>query len=139
MKKKFATLLLGICLATLTACGSGQKVYYWEKPDTGAVWFARDHNQCLRAADWWPYYFPGYTITPPWGWGTPPEHKLRFDNNASHGIWAEFTPFPGAQPVYVNSLKGDWSMSYSTYERCMEDREYRQRKPATQNREVFQQ
>lgn len=137
--KKVYMLLSCLTLLALTACGGGQTMFYWERPNTGAQWFVRDHNQCLRASDWWPYYMPGWTWSGPWGWGTPPDYDLRFDNDASNGIWAEFTPFPGAQPVYVNSLRGDWSMSPSTYEKCMEAREYRQYKPKTKGREVFQQ
>ena len=75
----------------------------------------------------------------PWGWGAPPELKLRFDNDSENGIWAQFRPMPGAQPVYVNSVAGDWSMSYDDYQECMEARDYVQRKPATQNRQVFYQ
>ncbi len=136
MKQKLLFLCMGLCLLCLTACGGdGQKVFYWERPNTGAVWFARDHNYCLQQADYWPFEWPGL----PWGWGTPPDLELRFDNESDHGIWAQFVPMPGAQPVYVNSVAGDWSMSYDDYEACMEARDYVQRKPATQNRQVFYQ
>ncbi len=136
MVKKGLTLLLGLSLMVLSACsGAGQKVYYWERPNTGSVWFARDHRQCLAESDYWPFEWPGL----PWGWGTPPELKLRFDNNSDSGIWAQFRPFPGAQPIYVNSVQNDWSMSYQDYEACMEARDYIQRKPATQQRQVFYQ
>lgn len=136
MKRKWTLLGLGLIMLGLSACGGdGQKVFYWERPNTGAVWFARDHNYCLDQADYWPFTWPGM----PWGWGTPPELELRFDNESEHGIWAQFVPMPGAQPVYVNSVAGDWSMSYGLYEDCMEARNYVQRKPATQNRQVFYQ
>lgn len=132
-------LLIGLLLAGvmgITACSSGgQKVFYWERPNTGAVWFVRDHNYCLGQADYWPFEWPGL----PWGWGAEKELELRFDNESDSGIWAQFQPMPGAQPVYVNSVAGDWSMSYSDYQSCMEARDYVQRKPATQNRQVFYQ
>lgn len=124
-----------LALTALAACGKGQKVFYWERPNTGAVWFARDHGQCLAEADYWPFEWPGL----PWFWGTPPELDLRFQNEAKHGIWAQFRPFPGAQPVNVNSVKGDWSMSYADYESCMEARDYIQRKPAIITNQVFYQ
>lgn len=139
MQNKIVAVLFALCFFALTACGGGQTVYYWERPNTGVNWFVRDHNQCLRVADWWPYEWPGFRFSGPWGWDTPPDLDLRFDNDASNGIWAEYTPFPGAQPVYVNSRAGDWSMSASTYEKCMEQRQYRQYKPSTRGREVFQQ
>ena len=136
MKKILMMIMLGISLLGLSACGGdGQKVFYWERPNTGAIWFARDHNYCLRQADYWPFRWPGM----PWGWGKEPDLDLRFDNDSENGIWAQFRPMPGAQPVYVNSVAGDWSMSYDDYEECMEARDYVQRKPATQNRQVFYQ
>ena len=128
------SIILG--LLGVSACGSdGQKIFYWERPNTGAEWFVRDHKYCLREADYWPFRWPGM----PWEWGGEPELELRFDNDADSGIWAQFRPMPGAQPVYVNSVEGDWSMSYDDYESCMEARDYVQRKPATQNRQVFYQ
>lgn len=127
-KKGFFLLFL------LTACGNGQHLFYWERPETGAMWFARDHAECLEKSDFWPYTWPGSPVN--WGSGYN-KYNLRFDNNARNGIWAEFLPYPGAQPVYVNSLKGDWSMSPSIYEKCMEDRGYIQVAPASVNRQVF--
>ena len=135
MKRLKMMLFLGLCLLGLSACGGGQKVFYWERPNTGAVWFARDHNYCIGEADFWPFEWPGL----PWGWGAPPELNLRFDNDSDHGVWAQFVPMPGAQPLYVNTPVGDWSVSYDQYEACMEERDYVQRKPATQNRQVFYQ
>ena len=136
MKKILMAIILGFSLTTLSACGGdGQKVFYWERPNTGAIWFGRDHNYCLNEADYWPFRWPGM----PWGWGKEPDLEVRFDNDSDSGIWAQFQPMPGAQPLYVNSVAGDWSMSYDDYEACMEARDYVQRKPATQNRQVFYQ
>ncbi len=136
MRQTGGLILSCLTAALLMGCGGigdGQKMFYWERANTGAVWFARDHNECLAAADWWPYEWPGL----PWGWGTPRELELRFDNDSKHGIWAQFRPFPGAQPVHVNSVSADWSMSYDDYEYCMEQRNYMQRKPAREDRQVF--
>ena len=136
MKKLGMIIMVVAGLLGLTACSDGgQKVFYWERPNTGAIWFVRDHNYCLKQADYWPFRWPGM----PWTWGREPDLELRFDNDADSGIWAQFRPMPGAQPVYVNSVEGDWSMSYDEYEECMEARDYVQRKPPTQNRQVFYQ
>lgn len=123
-------------LSVLSGCGSnGQRVYYWERPNTGVAWFVRDHNQCLAQADYWPYEWPGL----PWGWGTPAPLNLKFDNNSDHGIWAQFEPFPGAHPLYVNSVADDWSMSYDDYEECMLNRNYSLKRPYTEGYQVFYQ
>ncbi len=124
------------CLLALTGCMSGgQKVFYWERPNTGVTWFVRDHGQCLEESDYWPFTRPGW---PPFS-GAEPKLKLRFDNDADNGIWADFIPFPGAHPVKVNSVHGDWSMSYDVYEACMEQRGYIQRRPPSQSNQVFYQ
>lgn len=135
MSRKLKLFLMAIVMATLGACGSGQHVFYWERPNTGAVWFVRDHNQCLAEADYWPFEWPGV----PWGWGTPKDLDLRFQNEANNGIWAQFTPMPGAQPVYMNSVAGDWSMSADRYQECMEKRDYVQRKPKRIDHQIFYQ
>ena len=111
----------------------GQKVFYWERPNTGAAWFAKDHRECLQEADLFPFEWPGM----PWGTEKPPTLNLRFDNDAPSGVWAQFIPYPGARPLYVNSAKDDWSVDYDSYEQCMLDRHYRPRLPSTQNRQVF--
>ena len=108
----------------------GQKVFYWERPNTGVTWFAKDHKECMQKADWWPFEWRGL----PW---EPEELKLRFDNNSENGVWAQFIPHPGAMPVHVNYAVGDWSVDYDDYQQCMEKRHYTQRKPATVNFQVF--
>ena len=134
--KKFLILL---CFAlSLTSCQwmvgeEGQKVFYWERPNTGVAWFAKDHRECMQEADLFPFEWPHM----PWTSDAPPELKLRFDNDASSGVWAQFVPYPGARPLYVNSAQDDWSVDYDSYEECMHARHYRQRMPATQNRQVF--
>ncbi len=134
MKRIFKTLCVTCSFLLLSACGSnGQHMYYWERANTGVVWFARDHNECLAVADMWPYQWPGM----PWGWGTPPNLDLRFDNSSDHGIWAQFIPFPGAQPLHVNSKVADWSMSYDDYEECMLSRNYVLRRPVQIDNQVF--
>ena len=122
--QKLKHLFLFSFLFVLAGCGyKGQTIFFWEKSDVGPIWFAKDHNECLAAADWWPWQMPAW---PP---GSNRLPELRFDNNADNGIWANFVPYPGAQPVYVNSLVNDSTMSPSTYESCMEDKGYTQRQP----------
>ena len=129
--KKIWVLLL-IC--TLAGCGGkGQSIFYWYRENTGPAWFARDHRQCLDKADYWPWSLPAWPI------GTEKPLDMRFDNDASNGIWANFQPYPGAQPVYVNSVAADWSMSVTSYRRCMENRGYIQREPRIVHRQVHQQ
>lgn len=129
---KLNKVLMLLSLAFLAGCGGkGQTIFYWEKSDVGPTWFAKEHNECLAEADFWPWR------TPAWPPGTNRLPELRFDNDADNGIWANFVPYPGAQPVYVNSLVNDGTMSPSTYERCMEKKGYTQRQPKVVRRQVL--
>ncbi len=131
MKQKTFSLL-GLVACLLTGCyGGGQSIFYWQKEGVGPTWFAKDHNECLAGADWWPWSMPAW---PP---GTNKLPELRFDNNADNGIWANYVPYPGAQPVYVNSLANDATMSPSSYRRCMEKKGYVQRQPMVKRRQVL--
>ncbi len=131
MKKRIKLFFYLSFLNLLVACGGGQTTYYWYKQGIGPQWFARDHNQCLAEADYWPWTLPAW---PP---GTEPLPKLRFDNDSNNGIWASVIPYPGAQPVYVNSLLDDWSMIPSVYKKCMKNKGYIERAPAQKSRQVF--
>ena len=130
MKFKTAFLLMGAFL--LNACDGGQAIFYWEKPDTGPVWFAKEHNECLKEADYWPWRWPT------WPLDTERVPELRLDNDSDKGIWANFVPYDGAQPVYVNSLQNDGTMSPSTYKRCMLNKGYIERQPSVVRRPVVQ-
>ena len=77
----------------------GQKVFYWERANTGVAWFAKDHRECMQEADLFPFEWPSLPLFSE----KPPELKLRFDNDAPSGVWAQFVPYPGARPLYVNS------------------------------------
>ena len=131
MKKLFLLLLflLGGCYFVQGDDRQGQKLFYWERPNTGVAWFAKDHKECMLEADKWPFEWPGWP-------GRPEELKLRFDNDAENGVWAQFVPYPGAMPVHVNYVSGDWSVDYDDYQACMEKRHYTQRKPAQVNYQV---
>ena len=130
MKK---TLCLMFLLSGCAVFEEGQKTFYWQRPNTGVAWFAKDHNECMNEADWFPFGWPE------WPWTAGGNHKLnlRFDNESSSGIWAQFIPYPGAQPVYVNYASDDWSVDYDDYQQCMEARNYSQRMAPRVNYQVF--
>ena len=108
MKKTVRLFLVFGLLTGLTACGGGQTTFYWYKEGVGPQWFAKDHNECLAEADYFPW------TAPAWPPGTEPLPELRFD-----------------------SLADDWSMSPSSYRRCMEDKGYVQRAPSRKDRQVL--
>ena len=133
--KKFllcSLFLLNGCYFFQADEGEGQKLFYWERPNTGVAWFAKDHRECMTEADWWPFEFPT------WPWETK-KLNLKFDNDSENGVWAQFIPYPGAQPVHINYAMSDWSVDYDDYQECMERRHYTQRKPARVNYQVFPQ
>ena len=55
---------------------------------------------------------------------------------AKKGIWASYVPYPGAQPLVVNSLRDDTRINPMNYRICMEKRGYWHRRyniPTTTN------
>jgi len=135
MNKRILIFLMFCLLCGCRAMveNEGQKVFYWERANTGIVWFAKDHRECLREADLFPFEWPSMPLFSE----RPKDLKLRFDNDAPSGVWAQFIPYPGARPIYVNSVEDDWSVDYKSYEECMTERHYHHRLPPTQNRQVF--
>ncbi|MDD4519900.1 MAG: hypothetical protein EOM53_03870 [Alphaproteobacteria bacterium] len=127
--KKWIFIALG-CLG-LSACGTGQTIFYWQQEGIGPLKFSRDHEFCLGKANYFSWTWPAW---PP---GTEPLLELRFDNDASNGIWANFVPYLGAQEVYVNSKVDDSNMSPSVYERCMVQKGYKHRRPNIISRHVM--
>lgn len=109
----------------------GQKTFYWQRPNTGVAWFAKDHNECMREADWFPIEWPEMP------WGSANKLDLRFDNASDKGVWAQFIPYPGAHPVHVNYASDDWSVDYDDYQQCMQARNYTQRKAPRISYQVF--
>jgi len=128
------TKIFWLGLFLLGACTGGQHIFYWDRPETGSIWFAKDHAECIHRADYWPYVWKW-----PWEWSLTERRKynLRFDNDAGNGIWAQYVGIPGTQPVYVNALYGDWSVSADKYRECMLNRGYKEVYPSVQNRQVF--
>jgi len=132
-KMKSIRTFLIVSLLFLSACsGKGQTIFYWRKDGVGPAWFAKEHNECLAEADYWPWRWPT------WPLNTERVPELRLDNDADNGIWANFVPYAGAQPVYVNSLQNDGTMSPSTYKRCMLNKGYIERQPSVVRRHVVE-
>lgn len=123
-------LLLILPVLAMTACTSvyeddaqGQVVYHWERPRTGVIKFSRDHSECLRAAENWSW-------TPDinsWFYSEEAKLDIRADWHAERGIWATYVPYPGAQPLIVNSLRDDENIKPKAYRECMENRGYAHR------------
>lgn len=125
MDKKICltALSLLLCSCTYLKKGSGQVVYHWEKPHTGVQKFSSDHAECLLAAK-------EFTLMPDFRtWFYSEETKLdtRADWKSTKGIWASYIPYPGAQPITVNSRYADEDISPANYRKCMQSKGYWQR------------
>lgn len=126
MKK---TLLFHLfCLFSLSACGIssyddpdlGQVIYHWGREGTGVQKFAADHSECMRYAE--PSkFFPDISS---WFYSEAAKLNIRADWHSGKGIWATYVPYPGAQPLAVNSLREDEEVSPKVYRQCMEARGY---------------
>ena len=117
--KRFIFLVL-FCLC-LNGC-SPTRIYFWAKENTGAERFVRDHNGCLQKADFWPWAF--FNPNPV----EPDLLNLRL-NLKNGGIWANFSPYPGAMPIFVNTATPSKTVIYWWYSRCMKKLGYRERLP----------
>ncbi|GHU02873.1 hypothetical protein FACS1894186_8180 [Alphaproteobacteria bacterium] len=107
-----------VALLALAGCGgSGKSTYYWRNDGTGSSRFAADHASCMADADKWPFTMPRVP--------TQPEVlNLRLRQRDNAGVWAQYSPHAGAQPLYVNYAAGDWSVNASNYNVCMRKRGY---------------
>lgn len=120
--KRLKYLLLLCFLFPLSACGSPTRIYYWEKSNTGTDRFVNDHNACLEKADYWPF-----TLKNPIP-NTPEMLNLHLDLR-NGGIWANFSPHPGAMPIFVNTPAPSKTVIYWRYAMCMRNAGYRERRP----------
>lgn len=116
--------ILFLCLLCLflNGCSSATRVYYWAKDNTGTTRFVQDHNRCLQKADYWPWTFYNFT----------PEVADTLDlklNLRDGGIWANFSPYPGAMPIFVNTATPSKTVIYWRYASCMKKAGYRERRP----------
>ncbi len=122
MNKRFFPIVFMMFLSSCTyfAKGSGQVVYHWEKMHTGVEKFSRDHAECLLAAK-------EFKLMPDFrSWFYTEETKLntRADWKSTKGIWASYVPYPGAQPLIVNSRYDDDDINPADYSRCMRSKGY---------------
>ena len=126
-----SVLLISSCSSWMSR-GRGQVIFHWEKENTGAEKFARDHSECLREAE-------DFSLSPDvksWFYSEEVKLDLRADWHAQKGIWASYVPYPGAQPVMVNSLRDDTRINPVDYRTCMEKKGYWHRRyniPTTSN------
>lgn len=117
-------ILLPLCVL-LASCsyftgGTGQVVYHWERLHTGVQKFAEDHSECLMASK-------AIKIIPDFrSWFYTEETKLntRADWHSDKGIWATYIPYPGAQPLIINSRYDDKDMDPHKYVKCMKSKGY---------------
>ncbi len=110
---RLSKLFLIFAFFTLCAsCGTKTRIYYWEKAGTGANRF----------------------ILWPWTWAQLANSPETLDLHlrlSDGGIWANFSPYTGAQPVFVNSASPTTTVIYSWYADCMEEKGYKERRPYT--------
>lgn len=118
--KRFIYLFV-FCLFLNGCLSSPTRVYYWAKENTGADRFVHDHNRCLKEADFWPWSIKFDPI----GADTL---DLRLDLK-NGGIWGNFSPYPGAMPVFVNTAVPSKTVIYWRYSSCMKNAGYKERRP----------
>lgn len=140
-KGKTKILIAGLAVILSSSCswmvtGRGQVIYHWEKENTGIEKFARDHSECLRKAE-------DFQLVPnvmSWFYSEEVKLDVRADWHAKKGIWASYIPYPGAQPIVVNSLRDDVNIDPGDYRDCMERRGYWHRRydiPTTSNIYIY--
>ena len=108
------------------AHGDGQEIFHWQRPRTSVQKFATDHKFCISEAA----QFKLIPFVKKWFHKimyTEEVHlEIRADWNGKSGIWASFVPYPGAQPLMVNTPtpQDDDDINYQKYVNCMEARGY---------------
>lgn len=130
MMKKAAFSLFALLL--LTSCSSlivsdGQVVYHWERPHTGIEKFSRDHTYCMREAEAFKVMPRIKTLFYNMFYSEEKKLEVRSDWDSDRGIWASYVPYPGAQPIMLNSLRDDYDSSPRKYSSCMKQLGYTQR------------
>ena len=120
MKKTWLFFCLFLSAFSYFSGGSGQLFYHWERTRTGVERFSKDHAECLlesKAIQ----FIPDYR-----SWFYTEETKLntKADWNSDRGIWATYIPYPGAQPLIVNSRYDDSDMDPHEYVACMKQKGY---------------
>ncbi|MBP3545900.1 MAG: membrane lipoprotein lipid attachment site-containing protein [Alphaproteobacteria bacterium] len=108
------------------AHGDGQEIFHWQRPRTNVQKFANDHKFCIaRSAQFKliPAIKKAFNSI---AYTEEVRLNIRADWTGKSGIWASFIPYPGAQPLMVNtpSPQDDDDINYQKYVDCMEDRGY---------------
>jgi hypothetical protein len=121
MKRFVGTIF---CLI-LCSCSTpkGQVVFHWDRYNTGGIKFSRDHSECMRQAE-------AFKLLPSfrsWFYTEEQRYNIVVKWHKEHGIWASFVPYPGAVPVFVNSVRDDTDVSPKKYQRCMLEKGYVER------------
>ncbi len=125
MNKKIYALAVCLMISScaVVSGGEGQVVYHWEKPYTGVEKFSRDHAECLMEAKTFSL-LPDFRV---WFYSEETKLNTRADWKSSSGIWATYVPYPGAQPLIVNSRHDDKDMNPAKYSACMRAKYYEKR------------
>ena len=120
MKKLTAFICVLLCSCSYFGGGKGQLVYHWERSNTGVQKFSRDHSECMTGAKAIKF-IPDFR-----SWFYTEETKLntKADWNSTSGIWASYIPYPGAQPLVVNSAIDDTDVDPDKYVACMKQKGY---------------
>lgn len=127
--------LLGSCADNWDKA-EGQVIYHWERENTGVKKFSRDHSECMRIAENW-HILPDLKNLLN---SEEFQYDIRADWHAKKGIWASYVPYPGAQPLVVNSIRDDSDTDPKKYRMCMENRGYWHRRydiPETTNLYIY--
>lgn len=123
-------ILLLVVVSIISACSSsGQSTYYWHKDGYGADQFGKDQEYCMTDADFFPYNTKA-------SWIGPNTLNLQPKFTSDYGIWSYYEPYKGAQPVYVNYSRGDYTVREKGYKNCMEELGYTQKYKRYENREI---
>ena len=142
MMKK--TALYSLIFVTLSACASfnehkGVSIFHWERDNTGVYKFARDHSECMHVAEDW-HFFPTLKEMKSWIITEEAQYNIKVDWHAEEGVWASYIPYPGAQPILVNTARTDLTYNPKNYRICMENKGYWHRNyeiPETTNLFVY--
>lgn len=130
------TILLSSCSSGSFYKGTGQVIFHWERENTGIEKFSRDHSECMKRAE-------GYSLLPnikSWFYSEEAKLDIRANWHQEKGVWASYVPYPGAQPLVINSLHRNEDINPKKYRLCMEDKGYWHRTynlPTTTNIYVY--
>lgn len=124
-----------------TACG-GPDYYNWKRSGTSFNTFAKDHDSCIKGADYSPFHkaqeygensgplsFVNY-FSP---YEQKPSRLAKWD-----GIWASFVAGYGMAPMWVNTRESDWAVINVQYSSCMRAKGYSSAAKPTGRAPIYQ-